>query len=89
MTIPALQGFGGSFRRFGSRLAEQLAFAGMDVIAVDRDLALVQQMRDKVILAVALDATDEAVLRAQGINAVNVAIVGMCEARPRRRHKRK
>jgi trk system potassium uptake protein TrkA len=63
--------------RFGMRLATSLAEAGAEVIAVDRDPDLIEQVRDQVTLAVCLDATDEEALRAQGINKVDVAIVGI------------
>lgn len=63
--------------RFGKRLAALLAEAGAEVIAVDRDKALVDEMRDLVTLAVALDSTDDKALKAQGINKVDVAVVGI------------
>ena len=63
--------------RFGCRLATNLASAGQEVIAVDRKIELVEQMRDHVSLAVALDATDEKALCAQGIHEVDVAVVGI------------
>jgi len=63
--------------RFGSYLAEQLAAAGAEVIAVDRQRDLVEAIRDRVALAVCLDSTDEEALRAQGIDKVDVAIVGV------------
>ena len=63
--------------RFGMRLAKGLAESGVEVIAVDKRPALVEQMRDVVTLAVSLDATDEQALVAQGIDKVDVAIVGV------------
>lgn len=63
--------------RFGSRLAAKLAAAGRDVIAIDRDVNLVDDLRDRVTLAVALDATDEQALRANDIGHVDVAVVGI------------
>ena len=63
--------------RFGMRLARGLASAGAEVIAVDKRPALVEQMRDVVTLAVALDATDEDAIVAQGIDKVDVAIIGV------------
>ena len=63
--------------RFGMRLAVSLADTGADVIAVDRDKEIVQQVKDRVTLAVSLDATDEEALRAQGIDKVDAAIVGI------------
>jgi len=63
--------------RFGTRLATLLADAGAEVIAVDRNRELVEDVRDKVSLAVCLDSTEEPALRAQGIDKVNAAVVGI------------
>ncbi|HET6430333.1 MAG TPA: TrkA family potassium uptake protein [Phycisphaerae bacterium] len=63
--------------RFGARLARQLALAGAEVIAVDCDAGLIDKVRDDVALAVCLDATDEGALRAQGLDKVDVAVVGI------------
>ncbi|TVQ32298.1 MAG: TrkA family potassium uptake protein [Phycisphaeraceae bacterium] len=63
--------------RFGSRLAGQLAWAGAEVIAIDRDRNIVEELRDRVTLAIALDSTDEAALKLQGIDQVDCAIVGI------------
>lgn len=63
--------------RFGYRLARQLASAGAEVIAVDSSQALIDRVRDEVALAVCLDATDEDALRAQGLDKVDVAVVGI------------
>ena len=63
--------------RFGMRLARGLAKAGAEVIAVDRNELLIEEIRDHVTLAVALDATDEKALIAQGIDKVDVAVVGV------------
>lgn len=63
--------------RFGSRLARNLASAGAEVIAVDRDRTVVEELRDQVTLAVALDATDEQALRLQGVDQVDCAVVGI------------
>ena len=63
--------------RFGKRLATKLAEAGAEVIAVDRDRQLVEAVRDRVALAVCLDSLDADALRSQGIDRVDVAVVGM------------
>jgi len=63
--------------RFGKRLAMLLAEGGADVIAIDNDRELVESVRDDVALAVCLDCTDEEALRAQGIDKVDAAIVGI------------
>ncbi|MEM9082604.1 MAG: TrkA family potassium uptake protein [Planctomycetota bacterium] len=63
--------------RFGSRLAKNLASAGAEVIAIDRNRSVVEELRDQVTLAIALDATDEQALRVQGVDQVGTAIVGI------------
>lgn len=63
--------------RFGSRLAKHLAASGAEVIAIDRDRAIVEDLRDQVTLAIALDATDEQALRIQGVDQVDCAVVGI------------
>lgn len=63
--------------RFGSRLAKNLAAAGAEVIAIDRDRAIVEDLRDQVTLAIAMDATDEQALKIQGIDQVDCAVVGI------------
>jgi len=65
--------------RFGYRLAVLLADAGAEVIAVDRDQEVVDDIRDSVSLAVCMSGTDERSLRAQGIDKVDVAVVGIGE----------
>ena len=63
--------------RFGMRLATLLADAGAEVIAVDSRRDLVDDARDRVALAVCLDATDAEALKSQGIDKVDVAVVGV------------
>ncbi len=63
--------------RFGSRLAARLAASGLDIIAVDRDEELVDDIRDKVAVAVAMDATDEESLKRHGIHKADVAVLGI------------
>lgn len=66
--------------RFGSTLARRLGEAGADVIAIDRDEERVSAVRDYVSVALCLDGTDERRLREQGVNEVDVAVVGMGES---------
>ncbi|MFP4104953.1 MAG: potassium channel family protein [Phycisphaerae bacterium] len=63
--------------RFGSRLAQLLTNEGAEVIAVDANRALIDQLRDTVTLAVCLDSMDPEALKAQGIDKVDVAVVGI------------
>jgi trk system potassium uptake protein len=75
---PALRSFAViGLGRFGSRLATNLAAAGAEVIAIDRDLNIIEDIKDRVGFAVAIDVTDEQALRAHGVHKVDAAIVGI------------
>jgi trk system potassium uptake protein TrkA len=63
--------------RFGKKLAAALATSGAEVIAIDRNKEAIDEIRDQVSLAVRLDSTDEQALSAQGVDKVDVAIVGI------------
>ena len=63
--------------RFGRRLASLLTEAGADVIAIDRRQDIIDDVRDEVSLAVCLNSTDEDALRAQGVDKVDVAVIGI------------
>lgn len=63
--------------RFGKKLAIALAMSGAEVIAIDKNREEIEQIRDQVSLAVRLDSTDEEALKAQGVDKVDVAIVGI------------
>lgn len=63
--------------RFGARIATNLASAGAEVIAIDRDPAIIEDIKDRVTVAVALDATDEQALLMHGVHRVDTAVVGI------------
>lgn len=63
--------------RFGKKLAIALAMSGAEVIAIDKDRAVVDEIRDQVSHVVRLDSTDDEALKAQGVDKVDVAIVGI------------
>lgn len=65
--------------RYGMALASSLAEQGAEVIAADRDLTLVEELRDRVSLAVELDATDPRTLRSLEAERVEAAIVAIGE----------
>ncbi len=65
--------------RFGSMLAQSLAEANVEVIAIDQRRELVEAVADIVAHAVILDATDEKALLAQGVATVDVAVVTIGE----------
>jgi trk system potassium uptake protein TrkA len=63
--------------RFGQKLAIALAMSGAEVIAIDKDRDQVELLADQVSHAVRLDSTDEEALKAQGVDKVDVAIIGI------------
>ena len=65
--------------RFGMSLARTLSQLGVSVIAADRNMSLVNEVKDHVDLAVQLDSTDREALKAQDISKVDVAVVAIGE----------
>jgi len=63
--------------RFGKKLAIALAMSGAEVIAIDRNREEIELITDQVSHAVRLDSTDEEALKAQGVDKVDVAIIGI------------
>jgi len=63
--------------RFGRKLAATLTMGEAEVIAIDQNREIIEEIRDEVSHAVRLDSTDEDALRAQGIDKVDIAIVGI------------
>lgn len=65
--------------QFGMSIARTLADRGAEVVAIDNDLNKVEQIKDDVAYAVALDATDIKALSAQDIQGVDAAVVAIGE----------
>jgi trk system potassium uptake protein TrkA len=63
--------------RFGQKLAIALAMSGAEVIAIDKNREEIELITDQVSHAVRLDSTDEQALKSQGVDKVDVAIVGI------------
>jgi trk system potassium uptake protein len=63
--------------RFGRAVAEELAQAGAEVIAVDTEMSLVEDIRDRVAVAVQVDSVDPGALRSIGANEVDAAVVAI------------
>ena len=59
------------------KLAIALAMSGSEVIAIDKDRAVVEEIRDQVTHAVRMDSTDEEALKSQGLEKIDCAFVGM------------
>jgi trk system potassium uptake protein TrkA len=66
--------------RFGKKLALALSISGAEVVAIDKDREIIEDIRDDVSHAVRLDSTDIDALKAQGLDKIDVAIVGMGQA---------
>ena len=64
---------------FGRALAENLIQKGSEVIAVDKNMELIEEVRDLVTYAVCMDSTDEKALDALGLKDVDVGIVAIGE----------
>ena len=62
---------------FGKSLAVNLARSGIEVIAIDANVELVDDVKDEVAVAVKLDATDEKELRAQAVHEVDVLVASI------------
>lgn len=65
--------------RFGLMLARGLSELGVQVLAMDRSLQLVNEIKDDVDVAVRLDSTDREALLAQDINKMDVCVVSIGE----------
>lgn len=65
--------------RFGRAVAEGLADAGGEVIAVDTDMALVEAVRDRVAVAAQVDSVEPDAFRAVGAADVDAAVVAIGE----------
>lgn len=65
--------------RFGMVLAREMAASGVQIIAIDRNRILVEDIKDAVDVAVRLDSTDEAALRSQDVDQVDVCVVAIGE----------
>lgn len=61
--------------RFGSKVARELFFKGHEVIAIDRDEAVIQAIKDQVTHAFTGDITDENALKEAGVVDCDVVIV--------------
>lgn len=66
--------------RFGYQLAVSLAKQGMEVMAIDRDEAIVSSIKDKVTQAVCLNIRDEESLQSVGAEEMDTVIVAMGES---------
>lgn len=66
--------------RFGNKLATVLEASGAEVIAIDKNREIVDHIRDLVSHSVRLDSTEAEALKAQGVDKVDTAIIGIGSA---------
>lgn len=63
--------------QFGKSIALTLARQGAEVMAIDCNLEVIEQVKEDLAYAVALDATDKRTLEAQNIQEVDAAVVAI------------
>lgn len=62
---------------FGWSVAISLAERNAEVVAIDQDLEVIEEIKDKVTYAVRLNSTDEKALRSLGLDKVDAVIVSI------------
>ncbi len=63
--------------RFGSTVAVDLCRRGAEVLAVDRNMRLVEEVSDEVSVAVGFDAADRTNLEAYDVGSMDVAVIAV------------
>ncbi len=62
---------------FGMSVATSLAENGSEVIAIDSDMEVIEEIKDKVTFAAKMDSTEEKGLRSLGIDKVDAVIISI------------
>ena len=65
--------------QFGNAIARKLSDKGAEVIAIDTRVEKIENIKDSVSYAVALDATDKKALMAHGVHEVDAVVVAIGE----------
>lgn len=65
--------------RFGMEVARRLGASRMQVIAIDRSLQLINEIKDDVEVAVRLDSTDEQALRSLEVDKMDTCVISIGE----------
>jgi trk system potassium uptake protein len=63
--------------RFGAAVAGTLYAQGAEVLAIDRNHRLVEEIKDRVTVAIATDATQRSILEAYDVGRMDVAVIGI------------
>ncbi|MHC1738741.1 MAG: TrkA family potassium uptake protein [Ignavibacteriaceae bacterium] len=62
---------------FGSSIAVSLAEKGAEVMAIDHDIEVIEEIKDKVSTAIKMDSTDEKSIKSLGIDKVDTVIISI------------
>jgi len=62
---------------FGASIAVSLAEKGAEVMAIDHDMEVIEEIKDKVSTAIKMDSTDEKSIRSLGIDKVDTVIISI------------
>ena len=62
---------------FGMSVAVSLAEKGAEVIAVDNNMEVIEEIKDKVTYAARMDSTDEKALKSLGIDKVDAVVISI------------
>ncbi len=62
---------------FGISIAVSLAEKGAEVVAIDRDMEIIEDIKDKVTYAVKMDSTEERALRSIGVDKMDAVIISI------------
>jgi trk system potassium uptake protein TrkA len=63
--------------RFGAAVASTLYAQGAEVLAIDSNHLLIEEIKDRVSVAIAIDATQRSVLEAYDVGHMDVAVIGI------------
>jgi trk system potassium uptake protein TrkA len=64
---------------FGKELVKCLFIEGHEVVAIDKDMELIEDIKDNCTEAVCLDATDESALKSQGLEDFDYVILAVAD----------
>ncbi|MFA3783546.1 TrkA family potassium uptake protein [Melioribacteraceae bacterium 4301-Me] len=62
---------------FGVSIAISLAEKGAEVIAIDRNMDIIEDIKDKVTYAIKMDSTEERALRSVGVDKMDAVIISI------------
>mgnify|MGYP001219588223 FL=1 len=63
--------------QFGNQIAVSMTQKGYEVIAIDKDVEIISEIKDLVQQAIILDSTEEKAMRSVNIDNVDLAVVAI------------